>query len=288
MNKILDGKKLSNLILSEIYKEIKIRKKSSKKLPHLGIILLGNNPFSLIYVNKKINDCQKLGIKYSLFHLSIKTSQKELILLINKLNINDNIDGFIIQLPLPKNINKEEVILSINPSKDIDGLHPFNIGSLCLETPTFIPATTFGIFKLLQYYKINTIGKNVIIIGRSNIVGKPMSILMSLKNWGNSTVTLLHSYSKNIIQYSINADIIITALGVPKFLQSNMIKKGSILIDVGINRIKTHNGYRIIGDIDFENVYNKVLYITPVPGGVGPMTRAMLLQNLMIAVHKKS
>lgn len=288
MTKILDGKKLSLEIFEKISNEIKYLKKKGKHIPHLVIILIGDNHSSYLYVKNKIQDCKNVGINSSLLHFNNKISQKELIKEIYILNNDDYVDSFIIQFPLPDHIDQNKIILAINPKKDVDGIHPLNLGRLLLEIPIFIPATPLGIINLLKYYKINTKGKNVLIIGRSNIVGKPISILMSLKKWGNSTVTLVHSDTKNILIQSKKSDIIITAMGVPRFLTSDMIKKNVILIDVGINFIKDnkYKDYKIVGDIDFDNVYSKASYITPVPGGVGPMTRASLLMNTLISIKK--
>lgn len=286
MTKLLAGNNLAMKVLMELSKEIKKLKNKFHRVPHLVIILVGNDSSSLIYVEKKIQDCYNIGLKSTLIHLSSNISEDYLIKKIKSLNKDPYVDGIIVQFPIPKQISSEKIILSINPEKDVDGFHPVNIGKLALEIPAFIPATPFGILKLLKYYNINTIGKNTVIIGRSRFVGRPMSILMSIKSGGDSTVTLLHSKTYNINNYLRQADIVITALGIPRFLKYDMIKKGAVVIDVGIIRIKdtsTSNGYRIVGDVDFENVSKKTSYITPVPGGVGPMTRAMLLKNTLLA-----
>lgn len=288
MTKILNGSHIAIKLLIELTEEIKIFKKKFSRVPHLVIFLIGNDVSSLIYVEKKIKDCSKIGLKYTLIHLSSNISEDYLIKKIKYLNKDPYVDGIIVQFPIPKQICPDKIILEINPQKDVDGFHPMNIGKLALEMPTFIPATPFGIFKMFKYYNINTIGKNTVIIGRSRLVGRPMSILMSMKSGGNSTVTLLHSKTYNINNYLRQADIIITALGIPGFLKYDMIKTGAVVIDVGIIRIKdssTYNGYRIVGDVDFDNVYKKTSYITPVPGGVGPMTRVMLLKNTLIAAN---
>lgn len=288
MTKVLNGNKLAGNLLMELSAEIKILKKKFSRVPHLVIILIGNDVSSLIYVEKKIKDCYNIGLKYTLIHLSSNISEDYLIKKIKHFNKDPYVDGIIVQFPIPKQICPEKIILAINPQKDVDGFHPMNIGKLALEMPTFIPATPFGILKIFKYYNINTIGKNTVIIGRSRIVGRPMSILMSIKSGGDSTVTLLHSKTYNINHYIRKADIVITALGIPGFLKSDMIKTGAVVIDVGIIRIKdssTYNGYRIVGDVDFDNVYKKTSYITPVPGGVGPMTRVMLLKNTLLAAN---
>lgn len=288
MTKLLNGSHLAMKLLMELTEEIKVLKNKFNRVPHLVIILVGNDISSLIYVEKKIKDCYNIGLKYTLIHLSSNISEDYLIKKIKSLNKDPYVDGIIVQFPIPKQICPEKIILEINPQKDVDGFHPMNIGKLALEMPTFIPATPFGIFQIFKYYNINTIGKHTVIIGRSRLVGRPMSILMSIKSGGNSTVTLVHSNTYNINNHIRQADIVITALGIPGFLKSDMIKKDAIVIDVGIIRIKdssTRNGYRIVGDVDFDNVYKKTSYITPVPGGVGPMTRAMLLKNTVLAAN---
>lgn len=288
MTKLFNGNHIASKLLIEYTEEIKIFNNKFHRVPHLVIILVGNDIASLIYVEKKITDCYKIGLKYTLIHLSSNISEEDLIKKIQYINQDPDIDGMILQLPLPQHISAKKVILEINPQKDVDGFHPINIGKLALDMPTFIPATPFGIFNMLKYYNINTIGKHTVIIGRSHLVGRPMSLLMSIKSGGDSTVTLIHSKTYNINNYLRQADIIITALGIPGFLKYDMIKTGAVVIDVGIIRIKDSsrkNGYRIVGDVDFENVSKKTSYITPVPGGVGPMTRAMLLKNTLIAAN---
>lgn len=281
--KILDGKFLSKKIKKKIFLEIEKIKNKGNFPPHIAIILVGNNKDSKIYVKNKINDCKKVGIKYSLFKKSNLILESKLINLILKLNYDPYIDGLIIQLPLPKQINEKKIIIYIHPNKDIDGLHPINLGKIILNINTILPATPLGILTLLKFYNINTLGKKTVILGRSIIVGKPISILMGRKGIpGNSTVTLINSYTKNIINFTLNADIIIIALGIPFFLKKNMINKGAIIIDVGINKIKnTYNKYKIVGDADFYNLYGKASYLTPVPGGIGPLTRVMLLKNVL-------
>ncbi|WP_185864625.1 bifunctional 5,10-methylenetetrahydrofolate dehydrogenase/5,10-methenyltetrahydrofolate cyclohydrolase [Blattabacterium cuenoti] len=288
MTKLLDGNQLALKIREEISKEIEekiINKK--RRIPHLGIILMGNNDSSITYVNSKIKECKKTGIKSTLIHLSSSISENILLKEIKKMNLNPLIDGFIVQLPLGKHINQEKIILSIDPKKDVDGFHPENFGKMALGMKSFFPATALGIITMLERNKIDISGKHSVIIGRSRIVGTPISILMSRKAYpGNSTVTITHSKTPNIESFTKQADIIIVAIGIPKFIKSNMIKKGSIIIDVGINNIKNNNKNILIGDVDFHNVYEKVSYITPVPGGVGPMTRIMLLKNTLKAALK--
>ncbi|WP_185872387.1 bifunctional 5,10-methylenetetrahydrofolate dehydrogenase/5,10-methenyltetrahydrofolate cyclohydrolase [Blattabacterium cuenoti] len=285
MTKLLNGNELALEIKKEIYDEIKkkiINKK--KRIPHLGIILTGNNKSSITYVNSKIKECKNIGIQSSLVHLPVGCLETKLLEEIHKMNKNPLIDGFIVQLPLEKHINHNKIIMSIDPKKDVDGFHPENFGKMALNMKAFFPATALGILTLLEKNKIQIYGKYTVVIGRSNIVGRPISILMSQKNnfkIGNSTVTLTHSYTPNIENYTKKADIIIVAVGIPKFIKKNMIKKGSIIIDVGINSKK--NDKKIVGDVDFDNIYGKASYITPVPGGIGPMTRVMLLKNTLIA-----
>lgn len=287
MAQILDGLKLSKEIKQEIKAEVEQLTAQGKRAPHLAAILVGKNGASVTYVDNKIKDCQQVGFTSSLIHLPQTVSEKELLKKIHQLNNDDTVDGFIVQLPLPKVIDQEKIIMAIHPDKDVDGFHPQNFGKMALEMDTFLPATPFGILTLFDKYHIETQGKNTVIIGRSRIVGKPMSILMGRKDFpGNSTVTLTHSFTEDLSHYTHEADIIITALGVPKFLKADMIKKGAIVVDVGITRIEDKNhpkGYYIVGDVDFDDVAQKASYITPVPGGVGPMTRVMLLKNTMLA-----
>jgi methylenetetrahydrofolate dehydrogenase (NADP+)/methenyltetrahydrofolate cyclohydrolase len=253
----------------------------------LAAILVGSDGASLTYVSSKVKACNQVGFKSSLFRFDDEISEKELLKHIKILNLDKEIDGFIVQLPLPKQIDEEKVLLSINPEKDVDGFHPSNFGRMALEMDSFIPATPHGIIELLERYKINTKGKHCIVLGRSQIVGRPISILMSQKiKSGNATVTLAHSQTKNLETLTKTADIIISALGIPEFIKPHMVKKGSIIIDVGITRVKDSSnkkGYIIKGDVDFDNVSPICSYITPVPGGVGPMTIAMLLKNTLRA-----
>ena len=292
MSKILDGKLLSKQIKDELKFQVDILIKSGKKVPHLAAIIVGNDGASLTYVSSKVKSCEKIGYNSTLIKLDEKISEQKLINEIDKLNQNREVDGFIVQLPLPKHINEEKILNQIKPSKDVDGFHPSNFGKMALGLETFIPATPYGIMEIFSRYKISLEGKIVVVLGRSNIVGKPISILMSNKgNPGNATVILTHSKTNNLINLTKQADVIISALGIPNFLKSEMIKKNCIVIDVGITRVKNPlkpKGYEIVGDVDFDNVIKKSSYITPVPGGVGPMTIAMLLKNTMHAYIRKT
>lgn len=284
---ILDGKKVSNQIKEEITEEVQKMKDRGEKVPHLAAIIVGNDGASLTYVNSKVKACERVGFESTMVRMPGTTSELELLKKIKELNENDDIDGFIVQLPLPKQIDTQKVLLTVDPDKDVDGFHPTNFGKMALDMTSFIPATPFGILELLERYKVETEGKHTVVIGRSHIVGRPMSILMGRKGFpGNSTVTLTHSHTKNITQITSQADIIITALGNPGFLKAEMVKDDVVIIDVGITRVEDETrerGYRIVGDVDFENVSKKASFITPVPGGVGPMTIAMLLKNTLLA-----
>lgn len=288
---ILDGKKVSEDIKNEIAAEVQKMRDNGEKVPHLAAIIVGNDGASLTYVGSKVKACERVGFESTLVKMPSTTSETELLKKIKELNQDDNIDGFIVQLPLPKQIDTQNIIMSIDPSKDVDGFHPENFGKMALDMSTFIPATPFGILELLERYNVTTEGKHTVVIGRSHIVGRPMSILMGRKGFpGNSTVTLTHSHTKNINQITSQADIIITALGVPNYLKAEMIKDDAVIIDVGITRVideTLEKGYRITGDVDFEMVSKKASFITPVPGGVGPMTIAMLLKNTLLAREQK-
>lgn len=280
---ILDGKKTSNDIKSELSVLVDELMKKGKRPPHLAAVLVGNDGASLTYVGSKVRSCEKIGYQSTLIHLPETTSEDELLEQIHSLNTNKEIDGFIVQLPLPKHIDEEKVLMAVDPHKDVDGFHPTNFGKMSLDMESFIPATPYGIVELLDRYKIDISGKHAVVIGRSNIVGRPMSILLSRKSSpGNATVTLTHSRTQDLETITKEADIVVSALGVPDFLTQDMIKEGAIIIDVGITRVPDDSkpkGYVITGDVDYENVKEKASYITPVPGGVGPMTIAMLLQN---------
>ena len=286
MAKILDGLKVSKEIKKEIRADVDKIVAGKRRPPHLVAILVGSNGASMTYVNNKIKDCKEVGFKSSLIKFSSTVSEAELLETISELNKDKDVDDFIVQLPLPKQIDQEKIIMAIDPRKDVDGFHPENFGKMALEMDTFLPATPFGILTLLERYQIDTKGKHCVIIGRSRIVGKPMSILMGRKDFpGNSTVTLTHSYTPHIEDFTKNADIVITALGDPNFLKGEMIKKGAVVIDVGITRVEdnTEKGYTLTGDVDFESCKEIASAITPVPGGVGPMTRAMLMKNTILA-----
>ncbi len=283
---ILDGKKISNDIKNEIAEEVRQMKANNEKVPHLAAVIVGNDGASLTYVGSKVRACERIGFESTLVKMSNTTSEIELLDKIEELNNDPNIDGFIVQLPLPPQINTRKVLMAVNPDKDVDGFHPMNFGKMALDMSTFIPATPFGILELLDRYGVETKGKHTVVIGRSHIVGRPMSILMGRKGFpGNSTVTLTHSHTKNITQITSQADIVISALGIPKFLKAEMVKDDAVIIDVGITRVAddSEKGYYITGDVDFENVSKKASFITPVPGGVGPMTIAMLLKNTLLA-----
>lgn len=284
---ILDGKKISDDIKNEIAEEVQQMKDRGEKVPHLAAIIVGSDGASLTYVNSKVKACERVGFESTLIQLSSSTSEIELMKKIKQLNEDPDIDGFIVQLPLPKQIDTQKVLLAVNPEKDVDGFHPTNFGKMALDMSSFIPATPYGILELLERYNVETKGKHTVVIGRSHIVGRPMSILMGRKGFpGNSTVTLTHSFTKNITQITSQADIIITALGNPEFLKAEMVKDDAVVIDVGITRVQDDSqprGYRITGDVDFKEVSKKASFITPVPGGVGPMTIAMLLKNTLLA-----
>lgn len=288
---LLDGKKTAEDIKSEIAAQVLIMKSNGEKAPHLAAVIVGNDGASLTYVGSKVKACERVGFESTLVKLPSTTSETELLKKIKELNEDENIDGFIVQLPLPEQIDEQKVLMAVNPSKDVDGFHPENFGKMALDMSTFIPATPFGILELLERYGVETQGKHTVVIGRSHIVGRPMSILMGRKGFpGNSTVTLTHSYTKNIAQITTQADIIITALGVPNYLKAEMVKDGAVVIDVGITRVAdetNEKGYVITGDVDFVNVSKKASFITPVPGGVGPMTIAMLLKNTLLAREMK-
>jgi len=284
---IIDGKKISEDILNEISLEVDKRSNQGIKIPHLAAILVGNDGPSQTYVNSKIKACEKVGFKSSLFSYDSNISEEKLIDEIELINNNDDIDGFIVQLPLPSSINQENILNSVNPNKDVDGFHPINYGKMTIGIDSFIPATPYGILELLKRCKISLNGKKCLVIGRSQIVGRPISILLSQSNeFCNATVTLAHSRTIDLDKLALDSDVIISAIGRPEFLKAEMVKEGAIIIDVGISRVKddsSKKGYKIVGDVDFKNVSKKASYITPVPGGVGPMTIAMLLSNTLLA-----
>ncbi len=284
---LLDGKQTAATIKEEIADAVAQLKTSGKKTPHLAAVLVGSDGASLTYVNAKVKACKRVGFESTLVQLPADTSEEKLLQEIHALNNNTAIDGFIVQLPLPKHIDEQKVLMAVDPNKDVDGFHPTNVGKMTLNLPTFISATPYGILELLERYKVETTGKHVVVIGRSHIVGSPMSILLSQKRTkGNATVTITHSRTKNLKAITLQADIIVAALGIPEFLTADMVKENVTIIDVGITRIKDSskkNGYRLAGDVHFESVSKKATFITPVPGGVGPMTIAMLLKNTLLA-----
>jgi len=288
---ILDGKKTANNIKEEIEVQVQLIVSSSGKVPHLSAILVGSDGASETYIAAKVKACQKVGFKSTLIRLDKSVSEEELLNEVEKINKNSDIDGLIVQLPLPKHIDEMKVTEAIDPKKDVDGFHPSNIGRMALNIPTFLPATPSGILELLKRYSVETSGKHCVVIGRSHIVGSPMSILMARNNNpGNCTVTLTHSRTINLKEITKTADILIVALGKSEFITSDMIKEGVCIIDVGITRVKsnkTKSGWKLLGDVNFEDVKDKCSFITPVPGGVGPMTIAMLLQNTLLSSKKE-
>jgi methylenetetrahydrofolate dehydrogenase (NADP+)/methenyltetrahydrofolate cyclohydrolase len=289
---ILDGKKLSGEIKEEIREAVNLRREKGLKTPHLAAVLVGNDGASLTYVGSKVRSCEQVGFQSTLIRLEHTISEEVLLDKIKELNQDVSLDGYIVQLPLPKHINEENILLAVDPEKDVDGFHPTNFGRMALDMESFIPATPFGIIEMLKRYEIPTSGKHCVVIGRSHIVGRPISILMSQKGpAGNATVTLTHSRTKNLAALTLGADIIISALGVPDFLKADMVKQDVVIIDVGITRVADEShpkGYVIKGDVDYEEVSKKASFITPVPGGVGPMTIAMLLKNTLISCERKS
>ncbi|MGM0479120.1 MAG: bifunctional 5,10-methylenetetrahydrofolate dehydrogenase/5,10-methenyltetrahydrofolate cyclohydrolase [Bacteroidota bacterium] len=286
---LLDGKSTSKAIREELSQAVQQRKKSGKKTPHLAAVLVGNDGGSLTYVGAKVRACKKIGFESTLIHKEDTITEQELLELVDNLNNDDDIDGFIVQLPLPAHIDEKKVTLAIDPKKDVDGFHPMNLGNMVLNLPGFLPATPAGMLELFRRYEIETEGKHCVVIGRSHIVGAPMSIMMGRNTFpGNSTVTLTHSRTKNLKEITLQADIVITAIGQPGFLTADMIQPGTVLMDVGITRVEDHTkkkGYHLSGDVDFENVAPKCSYITPVPGGVGPMTIVSLMMNTLKAME---
>jgi methylenetetrahydrofolate dehydrogenase (NADP+)/methenyltetrahydrofolate cyclohydrolase len=288
---IIDGKATAALIRQEIAEEVKIMLARGEKAPHLAAILVGHDGASETYVNYKVKDCQEVGFVSSLFRFEDTISEEELLNKVKELNEDDEVDGFIVQLPIPDHISENKVIEAIDPSKDVDGFHPVNVGRMMIGLPCYISATPAGIIELIKRYDIETEGKNCVVIGRSNIVGKPMSVLLARKaNPGNTTVTVCHSRTKNIKEFSSEADILIAAMGQPEFVTADMVKEGAVVFDVGTTRVKsdlTKSGFKLKGDVNYEEVAPKCSYITPVPGGVGPMTRVGLLKNTLLAAKKE-
>ncbi|MHA6696550.1 bifunctional 5,10-methylenetetrahydrofolate dehydrogenase/5,10-methenyltetrahydrofolate cyclohydrolase [Chryseobacterium sp. A301] len=290
MAQILDGLKVSKDIKSEIKVEVDKILAQELRAPHLAAILVGENGASKAYVNSKVKDCKEVGFESTLIRLSDTVTESELLAEIEKLNQDPAIDGFIVQLPLPKGIDQELIINAIDPTKDVDGFHPENFGRMALEMEAFLPATPYGIMTLLERYNVSTKGKNCVVIGRSRIVGRPMSILLSSKgDPGDATVTVVHSHTQNIEEYTRKADLIVVALGAPKYLKKDMVKEGVVIIDVGITRVEDtgERGFHLEGDVDYEGCKEKASWITPVPGGVGPMTRAMLMKNTLLAYKRR-
>jgi methylenetetrahydrofolate dehydrogenase (NADP+) / methenyltetrahydrofolate cyclohydrolase len=289
MNNLIDGKKVASEIKKEIAIEVQNLKREGKKVPHLSAILVGNDGSSETYVANKVKDCEEVGFKSTLFRFDNLVTEALLLRKIEELNDDKDVDGFIVQLPLPSHISEYRVIEAIDPAKDADGFHPVNIGRMMIGLSGYLPATPYGIIELIRRYNIQTSGRNCVVIGRSNIVGRPVSILLSQKGM-DATVTLVHSRSRDVKNIVSGADIIIAALGSPGFVTADMVKDGAVVIDVGTTRVvstETKSGFRLVGDVDFENVAPKCSYITPVPGGVGPMTRVSLLRNTLMAVTKK-
>lgn len=284
---ILDGRETSKAIKDEIAQQVKKIKEKGERVPHLAAIIVGDDPASKTYVRSKDRACQQVGFQSTIINFPDTISEAALIAKIEELNADPAIDGFIVQLPLPNHIDEQKVLMLVDPDKDVDGFHPTNFGKMALELPSFIPATPFGIMEMLKRYEVPTQGKNTVVIGRSHIVGRPISILLSQRgNPGNSTVTLTHSHTQNLKEITKAADIIIVAIGIADFLTEDMVKEGAAIIDVGINRVpdKTaKKGYVVKGDVDFENIKKHASFITPVPGGVGPMTVTMLLKNTLLA-----
>ncbi|MFM2267551.1 MAG: hypothetical protein RL757_992 [Bacteroidota bacterium] len=288
MKKMLSGLEVAQMVKTEIKAKVEQIIAKGKKQPHLAAILVGENPASESYVKNKIKSCEEVGFKSSLIRCDLNISEAELLKIVNKMNEDSDIDGFIVQLPLPKHINEHIINLAINPIKDVDGFHPVNVGRMAQGLPAYLPATPKGILEILKRNNIDTVGQNVVVVGRSNIVGTPISILLSRKGW-DATVTLTHSRTKNLENVCKNADILIAAIGIPQFIKANMVKTGAVVIDVGINRIadiSKPSGNRLVGDVDYEAVQQKASYITPVPGGVGPMTVVSLLLNTLEAAEK--
>jgi methylenetetrahydrofolate dehydrogenase (NADP+)/methenyltetrahydrofolate cyclohydrolase len=288
---LLDGKASSKDIQKELSLAVQSRKATGKKIPHLAAVLVGNDGGSMTYVQSKVKTCEEIGFKSTLIQLEDKIDEEKLLEIVHQLNNDNDIDGFIVQLPLPKHIDENKITLAIHPSKDVDGFHPENLGKMILGLPSFLPATPAGIIELLKRNAISTEGKNCVIVGRSNIVGTPLSLLLSRNTkMGNATVTLAHSRTKNLKETCLQADILIAAIGRPNFITADMVKNGAVVVDVGTTRIEDtsrERGWRLCGDVDFKNIAGKCSYITPVPGGVGPMTIASLMINTLRALELK-
>jgi methylenetetrahydrofolate dehydrogenase (NADP+)/methenyltetrahydrofolate cyclohydrolase len=286
---LIDGKKTSEILQAEIADEVIAIRNKGGKIPHLAAVLVGHDGGSETYVAAKVKACERVGFKSTLIRFDENVSEEELLNCVSQLNNDADLDGFIVQLPLPRHISEEKVVEAINPHKDVDGFHAVNVGRMVAGMPAFISATPFGIMELIKRYKIETSGKNCVVIGRSNIVGRPMSILLSQKGI-DCTVTLCHSRTKNLKAICAQADIIVAALGMAEFLTGDMVKEGAVVIDVGITRVKSDNtrsGWKLLGDVKFDDVAPKCSFITPVPGGVGPMTIASLLYNTLLSSKKE-
>lgn len=288
---ILDGKQLSLDIKDELKIKVDQIISEGKRAPHLAAVLVGDDPASAVYVRNKVRSCEQVGFKSTLVRRPAETTEEEVLEIVDQLNNDDDVDGFIVQLPLPKHIDEEKITLAIKPEKDVDGFHPLNFGMMMQGKDGFLPATPYGILEILERYKIETSGKEVVVVGRSNIVGMPMSVLLARKDYpGNATVTICHSRTKDLAAHVVKADILVAAIGRPEFITGNMVKEGCVIIDVGINRVdapERKRGYKLVGDVEFEAAAKKAAYITPVPGGVGPMTVVSLLQNTLKAYYNK-
>lgn len=289
--KILDGKQLSKDIKQELAQAVSDLVAQGQRPPHLAAVLVGDDPASRVYVRNKVRSCEQAGFASTLIQKPADITQEELLNIISELNNDDAIDGFIVQLPLPKHLNEEDVTLAIDPKKDVDGFHPVNMGRMTQGLPSYLPATPNGILEILRRNNIDTSGKEVVVVGRSNIVGTPMSILLSRKgNPGNATVTLCHSRTQNLKEHTLRADIVVASVGRPNTITADMVKEDCVIVDVGINRVEDETatrGYRLVGDVDFNGIGEKAAYMTPVPGGVGPMTVVSLLMNTLKAYKKE-
>ncbi len=289
--KLIDGKEIAAQIKQELADKVTQWKAEGWKVPHLAAVLVGNDPASETYVASKVKACQQVGFKSTELRYPAEITEEQLLAVVEKLNADKDVDGYIVQLPLPAHISEQKILLAVDPAKDVDGFHPCNVGKMVTGLPAYVPATPAGIVELLKRYEIPTRGKHCVVIGRSNIVGTPVSVLMSRKDkYADCTVTLCHSRTQNIKEITLQADILIVALGKPHFVTADMVKEGAVVIDVGIHRVpsdQTKSGFRLIGDVDFEQVAPKCSYITPVPGGVGPMTIVSLLQNTLKACEGK-
>lgn len=288
---IIDGKGLAETIKGELKAEVDEIRKQGGNIPHLAAVLVGDNPASASYIKNKVRFCEAAGFESTLIQKDVSISEEDLLEIIDDLNKNEDVDGFIVQLPLPEHIDENKVTMAIDPSKDVDGFHPVNFGKMAQGLDAFLPATPYGIVTMLERYNIETSGKHCVVVGRSNIVGTPISILLSRKaNPGNCTVTLTHSRTKDIASECLRADILIAAIGIPKFIGADMVKEGAVVIDVGINRVEDasrKSGYRLVGDVDYDAIVDKCSFITPVPRGVGPMTVTALMMNTLKAAKQK-